>query len=395
MELREHSGKYFSTCSRREFLARLGWAGAALLLPDAAFAASSGAAVEDCLFCLGSFDRADAGTLHVVARRMGRWGRLSSAATERPMSLAAHPFHPVIYVANGVTTYRHEPRGTVEAFYVDRKNGRLELMSRQPLSLSATEPRSLAVAPDGQNLLVAAFGGGAYNVLPIGASGVPGPPSTILKQVGRGSHNAEQAVAHPAAVLFHPQNGWAIGADFGADRLDLLSLQDPGFTVSHRLQCEPGSGLSAVALGREGHLAVAVQQRRPALMSFRAMSCGAFAALGSASLDSVPTAIEFHREQSVVYCAIRGDSHRSLIQVWRIESTTGELEKLATIPIPTADIRAIYCLRNSLALASELGLMTAELDAATAAPQSVDLAVPISGVSSFVAVTGSRGPGLA
>ena len=387
MEPREHSDRCFASCSRRGFLARLGWASAALLLPDAALAASSGFAAEDCLLCLGSFGHDDTGTLHVVARHMGRWEHLSSAVTERPMALAAHPFHPVIYVANGVTTYRHEPRGTVDAFHVDRKNGRLELLSTQPLSLSATEPRSLAVAPDGQNLLVAAFGGGAYNVLPIDASGAPCAPSTILKQVGRGSHTAEQAVAHPAAVLFHPRNGWAMGADFGADRLDALSLQDSGFAVSHRLQCEAGSGLSAVALDWDGCFAVAMQQLRPALKSFRVTACGTFVALGSTTLNSVPTAIEFDREQNVVYCAMRGDSRRSLIQVWRIGSTTGEFEKTAEVPVPAADVRAIYCGRNSLALASECGLMTARLHAANPAPQSVELAVPIPGVSSIAAVS--------
>ena len=381
MESREQSGICSTTCSRRGFLERLGWAGAALLLPNVAFATSAGVAAENGLFCLGSFGHADKGTLHLVAKRMGKWERLSSAATERPMALAVHPFHPVIYVANGVTTYRHEPRGTVEAFHVDRRNGGLELLARQPLSLSATDPRSLAVAPDGQNLLVAAFGGGAYNILPIDAFGVPHAPSTILKQVGRGS------VAHPAAVVFHPRNGQAIGADCGADRLDFLSLQGSEFAVSHRLHCEPGGGLSGVALDREGHLAVAMQQFQPALKSFRCTAGGTFAALGSVSLDSPPTAIQFHPKQSVVYCAVRGDSRRSLIQAWRIESTTGELEKMAALPIPTMEIRAIDCSRNSLALASDRGLMTVALDAATAALQGVELVVPIPGVSSLAAIS--------
>lgn len=387
MESRDQSGLCFAPCSRRGFLARLGWASAAFLLPGAAFAASAAGVDEDCIFCLGSFGHADTGTLHVVARRMGRWERLNSTATERPLALAAHPFLPVVYVANGVTTYRHEPRGTVEAFHVDREKGRLELLSKQPLSLSATEPRSLTVAPDGQNLLVAAFAGGAYNVLPIDASGVPLAPSTILKQVGRGSHTAEQAAAHPAAVLFHPRAGWAMGADFGADRLDFLSLQDPGFVVSHRLQCEPGSGLSAVALDREGSLAVAMQQLRPALRSFRISDGGTVIALRSAALDAAPMAIEFDRERNVVYCATRGDSRRNLVQAWRIESTTGEFEKFAEVPIPAADIRAIYGDRNSLALATERGLMTAALREGIAVPKSVSLAIPIPGASSFVSVS--------
>lgn len=389
MQPRKHSGMSIASCSRRGFLARLGLASAALLLPEAAFAAAPGVAVEDCLLCLGSFGQADTGTLHVVARRAGRWERLDSTPTERPMALAAHPLHPVIYVANGVKMYQREPRGTVEAFHVNPKNGRLELMARQPLSLSATEPRSLAVAPDGQNLLVAAFGGGAYNILPIDSSGVPGAPSTILKQVGRGSNTTEQTIAHPAAVLFHPREGWALGADFGADRLDFLSSQTPRFTVSHRLHCERESGLSAVALDREGRLAVAIQRLRPALMSFRITSCGDFVALGSVPLDSVPTAIEFHREQSIVYCAIRGDSRRSRLEAWRVERRMGGLEKLAVLSIPGGDIRAIYCGRNLLALASECGLMTVVLHAKSGAPQGVALAVGIPGVSSLAVVSES------
>jgi 6-phosphogluconolactonase len=305
------------------------------------------------------------------------------------MALAAHPFQPVVYVANGVKMYRHEPRGTVEAFRVNPKNGRLELLARQPLSLSATEPRSLAVAPDGQNLLVAAFGGGVYNVLPIDSSGAPDAPSTILKQVGRCSQTAEQAVAHPRAVLFHPREGWAIGTDFGADRLDFLSSQTPRFAVSHRLHFEPESGPSAVALDPEGRLAVTMQRLRPALMSFRITACGDFVALGSVPLDSVPTAIEFHREQSIVYCGIQGDSRRSRLEAWRIDSSRGGLEKLAVLSIPAADIRAIHCGRNLLALASECGLMTVALHAESAAPQGVALAAGIPGVSSLAAVLGS------
>lgn len=386
MQPREHPGKRIASCSRRGFLARLGWASASLLLPDAMFASSARVAAEDCLLCLGSFGDTDAGTLHVIARRAGRWERLDSTATERPTALAAHPRHPVVYVANGVNIYRNEPRGTVEAFHLNPENGRLELLARQPLSLSATEPRSLAVSPDGRKLLVAAFGGGAYNVLPIDPSGLPGAPSTILKQVGRGSHAAEQAVAHPAAVLFHPREGWAVGTDFGADRLDIISSQESRLTVRHRLHCDPGSGLSAVALDREGHLAVAMQRLRPALVSFRTTSCGAFVALGNVPLDSMPTAIAFHHQRSVVYCAVREDSRHSRLEAWRMESTSGALEKLASLPISTAEIRAIYCGRDLLALASERGLMTVSLHAGSAAPQDAELAALIPGVSSLAAV---------
>lgn len=178
-----------------------------------------------------------------------------------------------------------------------------------------------------------------------------------------------------------------MGTDFGADRLDFLSSQGSGFAVSQRLHCEPGSGVTAVALDREGRLAVAMQRLRPALMSFRITACGAFVALGSVSLDSEPTAIGFHHERNVVYCAIREDSRRNRLEAWQIESTKGKLERLATFPIPAADIRAIYCGRNFLALASERGLMTVVLHAESTKPHSVELAAAVPGVSSLAAVS--------
>lgn len=366
---------------RRVFLSSLGCAGAAALLPQSGMALPAHTAAEDALLCLGSYGQSDAGTLHVICGARGRWERMGAFATERPMALAAHPTLPIVYAANGVKRYRHEPRGTMEAFLIDRASGRVEPLARQALSLSATEPRSLAVSPDGKSLLVAAFGGGAYNVLPLDTAGVPGAPSTILKQVGRGAHAVEQTSAHPAAVVFHPE-GWAVAADFGADRLDSLTADGAGLAVTQRMPCGPGSGPAALAVHRGGGLVVAMQRLRPALMLYRTTGSGALAALEEVGLAAAPSAMAFHSERDVLYTTMQKGSRGSQLLTWQINAATGSLKKAAESSIPTAEIRGMTPGRTELWLASERGLIAVALDAETALPQRADLAAAIPGASS-------------
>ena len=157
------------------------------------------------LVCVGSFGAADPGTLHLLQIQRGKTRVLNTHPSARPAAIVRHPLRPLLYVANDVSLHQHQPRGTVETFVFDQSTGMLELVGQQPLSLSATQPRSLAISPDGRRLVVAAYDGGAYNVLAIDECGLPAAPSTILKQVGHGEHPIAQASSHLSDVLFHPQ----------------------------------------------------------------------------------------------------------------------------------------------------------------------------------------------
>jgi len=376
-------------CNRRSFLATLGCAGATLLLPKSGMSMQT-AAAPDTLLCLGSFGHDDAGTIHLIAMRNGQCERLSSTATERPLALATHPKMPILYVANGVKHYRHEPRGTVEAFFVNAGTGRLELLRRQPLSLSAVDPRALAVAPDGRSLLVAAFGGGAYNILPVDSAGVPGAPSTILKQVGCGADSR----SHPAAVSFHPQEGWAVAADFGADRLDVLGAESAspascGLMVRSRLACGTTSGPSGVAFHPNGRLLVAMQQRSPALASFRVTRAGALSQVREVPLTSAPTAMAFHPRADVLYSSAMASTRTSRLETWRINPEEGSFARRGTLDLPVGDIQGMACAKTTLWLASDRGLIAVGLDPLSARPESWTLAAAVPGSSGVALMRGS------
>ena len=177
-----------------------------------------------------------------------RFVRRQTIASAQPVAMAISGRR--LYVANGVAQYGNLPRGSVEAYAIDKATGRLELMNRVPLSLSGISPRDLVVAPDGRSVVVAVHGGGAYNVLSLDEDGRLGPVSGILKEIGSGPHPLQDA-AHPAAVTFD-HAGRVLAADQGSDRLSVFALRDGGLTASSRFEVTAGSGPSSVVLHPDG-----------------------------------------------------------------------------------------------------------------------------------------------
>jgi 6-phosphogluconolactonase len=351
---------------RRAFLTGIGLGAAEVLLAPLHLRAVFRKEAKDFLFCIGSFDEADDGTLHMLCIRSGKPSVLHSTPSARPSAIVRHPHRPLLYVANDVSRYQYRPRGTVETLAVDQATGKVELVGRQPLSLSATRPRSVAISPDGRSLLVPAFGGGAYNVLPIDESGLPGDPSSIIKQIGYGEHRIEQASAHPSHVLVHPERGIALAADYGADRLDVITADDDDsgqcrMKVTGRLPCAAGSGPAEIALHSGGELFAVRYALRPALAVFRLTPESKLMATAQVRLDDAPTAICFHPEHNVLYAAQNRGRNGSFLTAWRVEPQTGLLRPMSEIALPAGEITAIRAGYSTLWLASDRGLIAGEL----------------------------------
>jgi 6-phosphogluconolactonase len=150
------------------------------------------------------------------------------------------PAQQSLYVANEIDEHEGLPRGTVEAFHIRPEDGRLTLLSRTALSLSATRPRHMAVSPDGKLLAVAAYSGGIYNLIAIEQDGSLGLVSSIFKDAGCGPHVQLQASAHPHTLLFDAGGRHLLSSDFGSDRLSVFALEDGG--LRRRMQRSTGVG---------------------------------------------------------------------------------------------------------------------------------------------------------
>lgn len=246
-----------SSLTRRSFVRMAGIASAAsqvkLLHADvASLAQAAPAESEQPKFAyVGVTGPAEA--LHVYAIERGQWRLQQTLPCEAPVSLALYPQRRALFVLNGISEFEGLPTGSVEAYKIDEKSGLLELLGRQRLSLSATMPRHLAVAPDGQHLVVAVHGGGAYNLLPILDDGKLGRVHSILKETGSGPVAGQQEAAHPQEVLFDPTGKRIIASDLGSDRISVISVED-GFEALVRHQMPAGSGPSQIALHPAGNL---------------------------------------------------------------------------------------------------------------------------------------------
>ena len=175
------------------------------------------------------------GVLHVFSLRGEHWTRIQHVPSRAPACVLLSPSQRTLYVANEVDVHEGLPRGTVEAFHVDSLDGRLTLLSRQPLSLSATLPRHMALSPDGGLLAVAAYGGGIYNLFSIAKDGSLGPPGRIFKDVGGGAESA-----HPHTLFFDAGGRHLLSSDFASDRLSVFAVD--GGKLERRMQRSTGSG---------------------------------------------------------------------------------------------------------------------------------------------------------
>ena len=186
--------------------------------------------------------------IYVLAIRDGGWTQVQAVASANPSFLALHPSQRFLYAINEIDTYQGLPTGTAEAYAIDAQDGRLTLLNRQPLSLSGVIPAHLAVSPDGRALAVALYGGGAYNVLPIGADGKLGKVCGIEKETGSGPDAQRQESPHPHMVLFDASGRHLLATDLGSDRLNAFTLTDGKLALLGRTPVSPGSGPRHLAL---------------------------------------------------------------------------------------------------------------------------------------------------
>lgn len=296
------------------------------------------------------------GSIHVFAVDGERWTPVQTVTSACPATMAFHPNKRILYVANEIATWHGLPCGSVEAFAIDAHAGSLTGLSQQPLALSATLPRGLAVSPDGRHLVVAVYGGGAYNVLPIAEDGSLGRVAAIVKETGAGPHPVHQQSAHPHTMLFHGDGRHILATDAGSDLLSTFQLADGALERVEQSSMPAGSGPAAMAMHPSGEILLVAHQWSSSIRSFA--WDGARGAVGQ-QLDLVtvssgiggtsPLAITVHPTGRFLYAS----GSQTGIRGWTVEATTGRLSSIdmrhETIGSPnalaiSADGRALFAL---------------------------------------------------
>jgi 6-phosphogluconolactonase len=321
--------------------------------------------------------------VHVYTIEGERWRLQQTVPSEAPVSLALHPSRRTLFVLNEVSEFQGLPTGSVEAYELDDKTGQLNLLGRQGLSLSATMPRHMSVAPDGKTLAVAVHGGGAYNLLPILENGQLGRVRGILKETGSGPVSPHQEAAHPQLILFDSTGSRVIAADLGSDRISVISVQDD-FEVVARHATLPGSGPRHLALHPNGNLLYVANALDGSLAAF---------AYDSVSGRITEKQLQMPGQFCQALCMhFTGDflltANRSEITAWRIEASTGSLEQLHSRETGSNEIREIIPYPNGQAIVAitNSSILEMKFDGAGGRIDQPSLAASVSGARCFAAV---------
>jgi 6-phosphogluconolactonase len=209
-----------------------------------------------------------------VSRFDSATGRLTApelaVATPSPSFLALHPSRRFLYAAGETTTLGAKRTGAVSAFSLDAKTGQLTLLNQQ--SSGGAGPCHMAVDESGKCLLVANYGSGSIEALPIQADGALAEPGTVIQHQGSSVNPTRQAGPHAHFITTDPANRFALACDLGLDqvlvyRLDpakaALAANDPPFA-----SVKPGSGPRHLAFHPSGRFAFLINEMSSMLTAF-------------------------------------------------------------------------------------------------------------------------------
>ncbi len=255
-----------------------------------------------------------------------------TAGVVNPSYLAIHPTQRFLYAVNELKMYEDKPTGTISAFTVDAKSGKLEFLNRRPTH--GTDPCHVAVDGKGGHVFVANFMSGSVCVLPVEKDGSLGPACDFVQHVGSSVDPVRQKGPHAHSVTLDPATRFAFVPDLGLDKLLIYQFDRArGMLDPHAvawIKVKPGAGPRHVALHPGGRLAFLINELDSTLaaLSFDRKK-GVFK-----ELQLVPTLPSGFQGESTcadvqvapsgrfVYASNRG--HDSLV-IYRIDQRRGRL----------------------------------------------------------------------
>jgi 6-phosphogluconolactonase len=184
-----------------------------------------------------------------------------AAETPSPSFLAIHPNKQFLYAVNEVDNFGGKKAGSVTGFRIDPQSGKLTQINSA--TSGGSGPCHLTVDKNGKFVLLANYGGGSVEVLPINENGELGDPTAFIQHTGSSANQQRQGEPHAHSINLDAQNRFAVAADLGLDKLLIyqfdergrLSPNDPPFA-----SLAPGSGPRHFAFHPDGRHAYVINE---------------------------------------------------------------------------------------------------------------------------------------
>ena len=209
-----------------------------------------------------------------VARFDPASGRLGApelaAETVSPSFLAIHPNQGFLYAANETGDFAGKKSGAVSAFGIDSHTGKLTQLNQQPSG--GDGPCHVAVDQTGKTVLVANYGGGSVEALPIKPDGSLDAPTSFIQHSGSSVDKQRQEGPHGHFITTDAANRFALACDLGLDKVvvykfdpansSLVANDPPSASVA------PGSGPRHLAFHPGGRYAYVINEMKCTMTAF-------------------------------------------------------------------------------------------------------------------------------
>lgn len=261
----------------------------------------------------------------------GKLTRVGLAAeTANPTYLALHPTGKFLYAIGELSEFNGQKAGAVSAYAIDATNGKLTLLNQQ--TSGGPGPCHLDVDRAGKCVLVANYGGGSVEALPIKQDGSLGTPGTFIQHRGTGDYEKRAPRGH--AIMVAPGQRFAVACDLGLDQVLVYKLDAAGATLTPNAPpfatVAPGSGPRHIAFRPDGKFAYVINET---LLTMTVFSWdGARGTLQELqTISTLPGAVEkgfstaevyVHPSGKFVYGSNRG--HDSIV-IYASDEKTGRL----------------------------------------------------------------------
>ena len=177
------------------------------------------------------------------------------APVSNPTFLVAHPDNRFLYAVS------QEAGGSVNAFLINPKTGKLSLVNKAPSKGDA--PCHLALDRSGRWIAVANYGSGSVAVLPLRKDGGVGEALAFVEHHG---------VSRVHCVLFSPDNRFLLAADLGLNRVYVYRFDaDSGALTPAEtpyIDSPAGAGVRHLAFHPNGRVLYAIDETLPSVTGY-------------------------------------------------------------------------------------------------------------------------------
>lgn len=187
-----------------------------------------------------------------------------------PSFLTIHPSQKYLFAVGEVDNFKGKKGGAASAFSIDPKSGKLTLINQE--TSGGGGPCHVSVDKEGKNILLANYGGGSVEVIPVGADGKLGEPTAFIQHKGTGPDKGRQAGPHAHSINLDAANKFAFAADLGLDKVLIYKFDAAKGTLVPNApafgEVPPGGGPRHFAFHPNGKYAYVCDEMTSAVTAF-------------------------------------------------------------------------------------------------------------------------------